>query len=324
MKTKILYILVSKESDYYLEQFFISSCSLKYYNKDAHVVLLTDDKTNIYIENKCKAVLAYVSEVVKITFPEEFDNKKRSHYLKTNARNYFDGDYLFVDTDTIITSSLSAIDEFDMLMGAVLDLHCLLIQHLSLEEIKYKVAKLGYDVKDTDSYYNSGVMYVKDLPETRAFYRKWHNNYIEGNKHRVFTDQQSLLKTNVEMNIISTLDGIWNCQIINNISNLSNAKIIHYFCTGVHKENSTPPYKLMSRDTCEDIRKSEYQISAELIRIIENPKYLYNSPLKIFSGEDLKIVYSLQFHLLTQFYYRYYSVFKFVEKIIAFFRKTFC
>lgn len=324
MKTKILYVLVSKESDFYLEQFFISSFSLKYYNKDVYAILLTDNKTGKYVEDKCKAALAYIDEVVEIAFPENIDNKIKSRYLKTNARNYVDGDYLFIDTDTIITSSLSAIDECDMLIGAIYDMHCSLIEHPSFAEIKYKTTKLGYDIKDSDSYYNSGVMYVKDVPETRAFYKMWHKYYIEGNKYGVFTDQQSLLKSNAEMSVISTLDGIWNCQIINDISNLCKAKIIHYFCTGVHDGNCTPPYKLMSSDVCEHVRMSGYQLDSELMHVIENPKCIYNSPLKIYSGEDLKIVYSLQFYLLTQFCYRYHSAFNFVEKVIFFFRKLFC
>ena len=321
MKTKILYILVTKETDYYLEQFFISSCSLKYYNKDANVVLLVDDKTGIYIEEKCKTALDYVNEVVRITFPEEFDNKKRSRYLKTNARNYIAGDYLFIDTDTIITSSLSMIDEFDVLIGAVFDQHSPLFQHFSFKEIKYKMAKLGYDIRNTDSYYNSGVMYVKDVIETRNFYRKWHENYVEGNKYKIFTDQQSLLKVNAEMNMISPLGGEWNCQIMNDISNLRDAKIIHYFCTGGHKKNPIPPYKLMSMDVCENIRKSGYRVNSKLIYIIENSKYLYNTPVRVFSGEDLKIIYSFQFYLLTRLYYSYCSVFQFIEKVISFFRK---
>ncbi len=285
------------------------------------MVLLVDDKTGIYIEEKCKTALAYVNEVVRITFPEEFDNKKRSRYLKTNARNYIAGDYLFIDTDTIITSSLSMIDEFDVLIGAVFDQHSPLFQHFSFKEIKYKMAKLGYDIRNTDSYYNSGVMYVKDVIETRNFYRKWHENYVEGNKYKIFTDQQSLLKVNAEMNMISPLGGEWNCQIMNDISNLRDAKIIHYFCTGGHKKNPIPPYKLMSMDVCENIRKSGYRVNSKLIYIIENSKYLYNTPVRVFSGEDLKIIYSFQFYLLTRLYYSYCSVFQFIEKVISFFRK---
>lgn len=323
MNTKILYILVSNESEYYLEQFFISSYSLKYYNKDAYVVLLTDDKTNNYLENKCKAALAYVNEVVKIDFPEEFDNRRKSRYLKTNAREYIDGDYLFIDTDTVITAPLSAVDEFDMLIGAVYDMNCSLNKHPSFMEIKYKSEKIGYPVKGSDLYYNSGVMYVKDMPQVQTFYRRWHENYIAGTKYGIFTDQQSLLKTNAEMGLISTMDGVWNCQVVNNLSNLNNAKIIHYFCSGAHGGNTILPYKLMNNDVCASIRKSEYRADRELSWIIENAKTLYNDPLKIFSGEDLKIVHSLQFYLLTQFYYKHHNIFNLIERIILLFRRIF-
>lgn len=321
MKTKILYVLVSDESDYYVEQFFISSFSLKYYNNDAYVVLLTDDKTDSYIKSKCKNAVSYVDEIIKVELPENLDNKKRSRYLKTTARDYFVGDFLFIDTDTLITSSLAGIDDYNYLIGAVYDLHCPLKQHFSYKEVKYKAAKIGYKVKDSDLYYNSGIMLVKDTLETRTFYKKWHYNYVMGNENGVFTDQQSLLKTNAEMNIICSLDSSWNCQIINNISNLCDAKIIHYFCTGIHKKNLIPPYELMGKTLCAKFRYNAYQVDSEIMNIVKNAKRLYATPVKIFSGEDLKIVYSLQFHLLVQFYYNFTKGFNFIEKVIAFIRK---
>ena len=45
MKTKIVYVLVSSETDLYLEQAWLSLYSLRLHNPNAHVVILMDDYT---------------------------------------------------------------------------------------------------------------------------------------------------------------------------------------------------------------------------------------------------------------------------------------
>ena len=40
MKTKIVYVLVSTDKDFYLEQAYVSMYSAKYHMPDAHIALL--------------------------------------------------------------------------------------------------------------------------------------------------------------------------------------------------------------------------------------------------------------------------------------------
>ena len=321
MKTKLVYVLVSNEKDYYSEQFFISSYSAKLHNPGIVIALLTDDRTDLYIKNQCKNALAYVDEVVKVDFPDGFDNKKRSRYLKTSVRQHIEGNYLFVDTDTVICGDLSDIDIVDSPIAAVYDMHVPVQYHVSYKEICFKASLIGYEVKNTDEYYNSGIMYVEDSDITRAFYEKWQDNYKRANSVGVSTDQQALLKTNAEFNIIKPLGGEWNCQIINNLEFVNRAKIIHYYCSGANGRNNNPPYKLMSNDTCKKIRQTSFAITDELESDVRNAKALFMSPLMIMSGEDMKIIKSLQFFILSELYYRNNKLFKSIEGILSFFRK---
>lgn len=321
MNTQIVYVLVSNEKDYYTEQFFISSYSARLYNPEAHIVLLTDDKTEKYLKNKCANSLVYINELVTVEYPEDFDKKTRSRYLKTSVRDHISGDYLFVDTDTIICDDISAIDEIKSQIAAVYDMHVPLSHHTSFKEIQFKASLIGYEIKNNDEYFNSGIMYVKDTEQTRSFYKKWHENYIFATSRGVTTDQQAMLKTNAEFEIVKELPGIWNCQIINNLEYLENAKIVHYYCSGVNKSNKQPPYKMMNIGVCENVRKSNFEIDEELHNDLVHPKSLFTSPIAIISGEDIMIKESLQYYLLTQLYYNHSKLFAIIEKAIARARK---
>lgn len=68
MKTKIAYVLVSDESDTYLEQTIISLYSLRLYNPNVTVVLVVDDITDLTIKGKRCKILEYISEKRTINF----------------------------------------------------------------------------------------------------------------------------------------------------------------------------------------------------------------------------------------------------------------
>ena len=75
-------------------------------------------------------------------------------------------------------------------------------------------------------------MYVKDNEQTRAFYRKWNENWLNGSNKGLNKDQPALGLTNEQFgNIIQELSGVWNCQVLqrNRDKYLNEAKIIHYF-----------------------------------------------------------------------------------------------
>lgn len=320
MKTKLVYALVSSSNDYYTEQFFISAYSAKQ-KCNTHIVLVVDDKTEKYIKSNCSNVLNIVDELISVSYPDDLNNKLRSRYLKTTLRNIVVGDILFIDTDTLIAESLEDIDNIDADFAAVYDMHTTLKDHPSYKEIAYKAGKIGYSLKSNDEYFNSGVMFIRDNERTRNFFRQWHQNYIEGVHCGVTTDQQSFLKTCSYNNLVVKLDDIWNCQIICNVRDIYRAKILHYYCTGVHSGNPVPPYILMSTDFCSKIRENGYNIDDELIRVVENAKSAFNNPIKVFSGEELVLLNSLQFYLLRQYFFHRRNIFNKMENIIQYSRK---
>ena len=231
MNTKIVYVVASSLSDYYLEQAWVSIWSAKYYNPDAKIVMVTDKETQVTTQTKERSgILSIISEIVSVEFDSNISNKERSRWLKTKLRDLVEGDFLFIDTDTIITDKLSEIDEWEIPLGMVLDLHTETATFPN--QINAWIKKLlDYDFQVPNyHYFNSGLIYAKDCSETHDFYERWHENWKVTKGRGALYDQPSLNKVNDELggNAISVLPGIYNCQIHFSIRYLHQAKIIHF------------------------------------------------------------------------------------------------
>lgn len=234
MKTNIVYSLTSDNTDLYLEQLMISVYSLRLYNPDAFVLLVCDEATQSSLGGHRDMIKPFFNSVIVVEVPKEFNKMRRSRYIKTNLRNFIQGDYLFIDTDTIICGSLVDIDSFAGEIGCCAEFNeSFVITEWLKKDIELSdLSLIGWDNILGKNYANSGVMYVKDNEQTRAFYRKWNENWLNGSNKGLHKDQPALGLTNEQFgNIIMELSGVWNCQVLqrNRDKYLNQAKIIHYF-----------------------------------------------------------------------------------------------
>ncbi len=231
MKTKLIYALVSDPSDYYYEQTLISVTSARMWNPDAVIELLVDDRTHQTLTGKRAALYDKVNNVITVDFSKTVNKKQRSRFLKTSIRQHVKGDFLYIDSDTVVCESLEDVDKFQFEIGAVLDGHRLLdLNQDTLNTKKEKVEKIGGQFIDKGSYYNSGVLYVKDTPNTHAFFREWYAVYEAGLQKGIDFDQPALFLCNQNLDLIRPLEGEYNCQIfLGGLPYLGYAKIIHAF-----------------------------------------------------------------------------------------------
>jgi len=233
METKLVYVLTSTPDKSYCEQALMSIFTARYHNPDAYIVLLVDDKTDTLFTGSRAEILEYINEKIVKELPVEMPMMERSRWLKTSVRSIVDGDFLFVDCDTLITRPLNRIDDFQYSLGAVADSHLAVSQFNSLLYDKVdKLAKtLDWDLSAEEYYYSSGVIYVKDIPENHILFEKWHYYWLEGLKKGVSIDQPSLAKANIEMGrIIKRMNDGWNCVMYTHPLFDNKAFILH-FCS---------------------------------------------------------------------------------------------
>lgn len=317
MKTKALYVLVSNDEDLYLEQAFISISSLKRHNPDMFVVVLMDDKTSKGLIAKRKNILSLIDERNIVEFDPQWNSLKRSRYLKTSARKYVTGDFLFIDTDTIIVSSLAEIDNCSYDLAAVKDAHTS-IDKLYVDRTKELADKINFSLSNKITCYNSGVFYVKDNDTTRSFYEQWHNLWVKGSNLGVFQDQPSLNILNQQLHIIGEIDGTWNCQLLRNGLNFfANAKIVHYYNMYTRWKGSFygNPYYFTDKNLYLKM-KSTMQIDSELDNNLLNYASCFSNEVEIISGDNLILVHSRQYRMLAYFYVYFNRLFKFVESVL--------
>ncbi|SHL48490.1 glycosyltransferase [Fibrobacter sp. UWEL] len=325
MKTKFLYTLVSSENDCYLEQAFLSMASLKYNNPEAKIILLVDQVTNSSFHDNRKKLLSYVDELKVIDVDRESSAFFRSRFIKTNARNLVEGDFLYIDSDTIITKSLNDIDQCQYEIAACQDSHVPFNLNPYKATCKKHAELLNWDLNDDVTYFNSGVIYVKDTQNTRDFYKLWHKEWLSGTKSKVFMDQPSFAKANHIMgDSIRMLDDIWNCELKYGMQFLKDAKIVHYLCSNKNIHSINNVFLLNDQNYFESIKKN--------CSITDNIKQLFTDPFKgIVSGTTLinNSVYSdsIVWYLLNNrgsiIYNIVNTLFKFLFALRRFFFKTY-
>lgn len=230
MRTKIVYVLVSQESDYYYEMLLLSLYSLRLYHPkgDAEVEVVMDEDTHRRLVDMKAEMLNDVTPIV-VPIPPEYTVMQRSRYLKTQLRQLVKGDFLFIDCDTLICERLPEIDSYDYDVAMVANEN----GDGKLTPFAIKFAKqAGFTPSNKQFFYNSGVIFTKDTDTALSFFSTWHRRWKESTKKGVSRDQPALRQADMEVGwIVKELDGIWNCQLRKHsgYSFLQKGKIFHYY-----------------------------------------------------------------------------------------------
>lgn len=257
MRTKIVYVLVSQESDYYYEMFLLSHYSLRLHHPkgDAEVVLVMDTDTHQRLVDKKAPVLDDVTPVV-VSIPEEYTIMQRSRYLKTSLRQRIEGGFLYVDCDTIICEP---IDDIDILNENI----AMLPERMTGGWMKnFEKVNLGH-LKDT-AFYNSGIIYAKEAPDVYKLFEVWHASWKSYLHLGINLDQPALCEAIQETHCnIKKLSYIWNYFLEKAETDINpQAKIFHY----LSYDNGIARHLLFS-----EIRQKGIANNIAVERVVKNP-----------------------------------------------------
>lgn len=307
MKLKIVYDVISTEEDNYFEQAWVSMFSLKHYNKNAYIVLLTDKSTLMTINNTYREkAKSLIDDIVVVPFDKHYSNKEKSRWIKTSMRQLVNGDFLFIDADTIVAGALdeSYFESFQNFIGAVPDYNCSsrMVCHSEIFKVMY-VNRLksiyGINYMEGTDVYNSGVLFVRDVPEAYVLFDAWHKNWLIANEKGVCLDQLPLVKTCQDMgNPIRSMSGIYNCQVKFSIQYLHQAVILHTFS---HQQDSSLS-PILGVYLYDEIKRSQ-GLDDKVKNIILNAKDTFVSPCFLVGKEWVDISFMPIYILLNQLYF---------------------
>ncbi len=228
--TKYLFVLTSSEKDFFCEQTLVAIASLRVHNPGAFVTVLTDDRTAATLTGNRAALKEAVDELKVMDLPEDLSPMLRSRYLKTVMRNVIDGDFLYMDSDIAIVGDLSIPAEWTGDIYAVLDFHTNLSKAINRKKILNNAKMLGFSPILNDEIFNGGVMYAKDTPKAREFFKTWHELWQYCVTKNFPYDMASLAEANFKFGYITQkAGGEWNCQMAYAREFIPNGKVFHFF-----------------------------------------------------------------------------------------------
>ena len=278
LKFKIVYVLVSHLKDTYAEQCYLSIYSLRKVHPVSSVTIVMDNDTHQELSGVRKELLEMADDVVVVDFEDDVTPMVRSRVLKTTLRQRIEGDFMFLDCDTVCVKPLYELNSILSSCGggiyAVQDCH-VPVHGMSPGNIAYHTAnanKIGYDIeKEDEHFFNSGMQLVTDSKESHQFYEKWNDNYLRWLQQAcVRTDQATMSLTNGQMgHVIKRLPVKFNFQISATIYKLKSACIIHYFATGCPENGGIFP--LQNQSLLRELRDDPEKVKRITDKCMENP-----------------------------------------------------
>ena len=295
MIPQIVYVLVANEKNLYLEEMWVSIFSLRRHHPEATVKVLMDIETKEYL-SRFPQLTSMIDETVVVQTPAGYNAKQRSRQIKTTIRNVLKGDYIFIDTDTVICKPLDGIVEDIRELKDFRGIAAVREGHATMKDTLFPptgTVKRIFDIDISKSplMTNSGVMFVADIPFTHEFYKRWNENwkrscFEKGNSQ----DQPSLYATDCQYGyVIRELSGIYNAQVAMSLKYYADAVILHWWHMDFIEDQSYSPY--FSLEIYQDLKK-EGEITPQIEELIINAKQSFVSPTMPVGKEHILFLFS--------------------------------
>lgn len=295
MIPQIVYVLVANEKNLYLEEMWVSIFSLRRHHPEATVKVLVDMETKEYL-SRFPQLTSMIDETVVVQTPAGYNAKQRSRQIKTTIRNVLTGDYIFIDTDTVICKPLDGIVEDIRELKDFRGIAAVREGHVTMKDTLFPptgTVKRIFDIDISQSplMTNSGVMFVADIPFTHEFYKRWNENwkrscFEKGNSQ----DQPSLYATDCQYGyVIRELSGIYNAQVAMSLKYYADAVILHWWHMDFIEDQSYSPY--FSLEIYQDLKK-EGEITPQIEELIINAKQSFVSPTMPVGKEHILFLFS--------------------------------
>ena len=169
---KIVYVLVGTEKIEYLNMLKFSVASARAHMNNIEIIVLTDCASYVLLKDDAWLINNKVN-AISVDIPFDYNTVEKSRYLKTNMRSFVDGDFLYLDSDTIICEDISDTKP-EYSVSLVLDENRLLFEQDDKgESIKARARERGYNLDNCERYYNGGVILVKEDETAHLFFKRW-------------------------------------------------------------------------------------------------------------------------------------------------------
>ena len=172
---KVVYVITSAGRDVYTAMTRVSAASLRMVHSAAKITVACDAATDQAVQAARDPLLGEVDEWLACETPPG-DAAFRNRFIKTSLRERISGDYLFLDSDTIVRDDLSPIFKSSGDLAAAPNHSRDHVSGQIWEGDLATLAAMQWAIPPT-LYVNGGVMRVSDSDGARRFYRLWHEKW---------------------------------------------------------------------------------------------------------------------------------------------------
>jgi lipopolysaccharide biosynthesis glycosyltransferase len=225
-----LYILAWRPGEDYADITLLSISFLREVHPDGHILLLTDQETGKALDDASHALLSLSDKVIVSEVPLA-DSSVRSWYLKSRMRRLVQGDFVFLDADTIIRERIDEVFQITAPIAMAENHSRRYPENFpDMERVVYE--KNGWPAPGNGHFFNSGVIFWREDPEAYRLSQLWEQFWDLSVSNGCGYDQPAL-NFAIEKSGVSfqVLDDRYNAQIRANPAAGVDAAVWHFYQT---------------------------------------------------------------------------------------------
>jgi hypothetical protein len=223
------YVITSDGRDIHADMALVSMISVRITNPGLRIVAVCDSQSAQAIRSEQHAVLESCDDLIEVTTPDG-DPVFKNRWIKTQLYRFVAGDVLFIDADTLVRSSLSALPELVADFGAIPNHNGQLFSEQIWDGEHSYLEEMGWSY-EFQNYFNGGIWFYRRNSVTESFFQMWHDLWLECVQTNGRTrDQPSLNTALLRLGIeVTVLPSAFNSQVVYNWHSGRDAYIWHFF-----------------------------------------------------------------------------------------------
>lgn len=223
-----LYVLTDQDECKYADLTLLSATFLRTIHPEAFIRILTDPFTLELLTQHKHTLLQVVDEVISESIPYT-SPVLRSRYLKTHMRLLITGDFIYLDSDTIIRKPIINIFEYPEPIDLVENHNRPYPANLPEKEAQIFNTN-GWNRDGMLHYFNSGVIKWDDSEASMELANMWISNWNKSVENGFLLDQPALNHAISNWNgQTRILDATFNAQIRADPKSCLNAAVWHFY-----------------------------------------------------------------------------------------------
>jgi len=264
LSLKVVYTVTSSGTDIYSAMTRISVASIRLACPGFHVAVACDEESALTMEQVKAPLLQEVDEVITVATPDG-SAAYRNRHVKTRLRALIEGEFLSLDSDTIVRDDLSSLTQITSDVAAAPNHSSDSLEAQIWSEDRAHLETMDWKVSET--YFNGGFIFYRDTAAAQAFGTEWHDRWQAGFRKTGRVNDQPAL--NASINALGTpmkkLPHRYNAQFTMNRDAAKNALVWHYYSTDKSMQN-TAIYRLINGRAM----KNQVISSRQLIKIMKS------------------------------------------------------